>query len=351
MELIGSGSFDVSQLAKFTGFQRVQINNATNSYAYLTLNNQPVEVDVTGYLSISVGSASNWNGNDIIKGDTLQGWTQLSFYSSSYGTPATYDLTSSTLSHLGTITGGGYTTLLINNSVTAGVQYFNAWGLDNQLVTSEATLDLSQTRVGGFTVVSTNALGTTFTVGDLGTAFQIAGGSGPDTLVAQGFTLTADQRKSIFATSSIETIIDPTGTYTATPPATVIEAYGSTSLVQVGNNYFLYPAGGSSGPLLKYMDGTTPVVAGQTGNWVPIGAEQTATGYQVAWKLSGADQYTVWNTDANAANFSSPIGIVSGSSAALEALELNFKQDLNGDGASIPPAHIRQRRCRLACSR
>jgi hypothetical protein len=199
-------------------------------------------------------------------------------------------------------------------------------------VTSGPTLDLSHTTVSGFTVVSTNALGTTFTVGDLGTAFQIAGGPGHDTLIAQGFTFTVGQRASIFATSSIETIIDPSGTYTATPPAAVIEAYGSTSLVQVGNNYFLYPVGGSSGPLLKYMDGTTPVGAGQTGNWIPIGAEQTASGYQVAWKLSGADQYTVWNTDASGSNLSSPIGIVSGSSAALEGLELSFRQDLNGDG-------------------
>jgi hypothetical protein len=113
-------------------------------------------------------------------------------------------------------------------------------------------------------------------------------------------------------------------------------------LVQVGNYYFLYPAGGSSGPLLKYANGT-PVVAGQTGNWVPIGAEQTASGYQVAWKLAGADQYTVWNTDASDVNVSSPIGIVSGSSAALEALELSFKQDLNGDdviGTPTPPPGV-----------
>ena len=70
--------------------------------------------------------------------------------------------------------------------------------------------------MAGFTVTSTNGLGTTFTVGDLGTAFQIAGGSGQDTLIAQGFTLTADQRNAIFATSSIETIIDQSGTYAST---------------------------------------------------------------------------------------------------------------------------------------
>jgi serralysin len=112
---------------------------------------------------------------------------------------------------------------------------------------------------------------------------------------------------------------------------TVIEARGATSLVQVGSYYFLYPVGGSSGPMLKYANGT-PVVAGQTGNWVPLGAEQTATGYQVAWKLAGADQYTVWNTDASGGNVSSPIGIVSGSSAALKDLETSFNQDLNDDG-------------------
>ena len=64
---------------------------------------------------------------------------------------------------------------------------------------------------------------------------------------------------------------------------------------------------------------------------MPIGAEQTATGYEVAWKVTGADQYTVWTTDSNG-NFVSGIGVVSGSSYALESLEASFQQDLNGDG-------------------
>ncbi len=38
---------------------------------------------------------------------------------------------------------------------------------------------------------------------------------------------------------------------------------------------------------------------GQFGAWAPIGAEQTAGGYEVAWKVPGADQYTVWNADSN----------------------------------------------------
>src|SRR5262249_30838364 len=61
--------------------------------------------------------------------------------------------------------------------------------------------------------------------------------------------------------------------------ATVIEANGVTSLTEVGNNFYLYSGG--SGPSLKYSG--ADVVAGQFGTWVPIGAEKTASGYEVAW--------------------------------------------------------------------
>ena len=92
---------------------------------------------------------------------------------------------------------------------------------------------------------------------------------------------------------------------------------------------FLYPVGGSSGPDLQYNG--APVVAGQSGGWAPIGAEQTASGYEIAWKLTGADQYGVWNTDSSG-NYLSSIGVVSGASTALKSLETSFHQDLNGDG-------------------
>ena len=77
----------------------------------------------------------------------------------------------------------------------------------------------------------------------------------------------------------------------------MIESAGSTSLVAVGTKFFLDSISTGSDPSLKY--GGTDVVAGQFGGWTPIGAEQTATGYQVAWKLPGADQYMVWNTDSS----------------------------------------------------
>src|SRR5207248_2671687 len=114
------------------------------------------------------------------------------------------------------------------------------------------------------------------------------------------------------------------------------EAFGSTHLTQVGNNYFLFDSSGS-GPSLKYVG--VNIVVGQWGGWAPIGGEATSTGYEAAWKLAGADQYTVWNTDNNGNDTTNTIGTVSGSSTALQSLELGFHQDLNGDGViGIPSA-------------
>jgi hypothetical protein len=60
--------------------------------------------------------------------------------------------------------------------------------------------------------------------------------------------------------------------------------------------------------------------------------EQTSTGYEVAWKFTGTDQYTVWSTDSNGNYTSNIIGAVSGASPVFEAFETSFHQDLNGDG-------------------
>ncbi len=121
------------------------------------------------------------------------------------------------------------------------------------------------------------------------------------------------------------------------PTTTVIEASGSTSLVQDANTNSLVPVGGSSGPDLKYAG--TPVVAGQFDPWTPIGAEQMAGGYEIAWKMTGADQFTVWHTDSGGNYLWTDIGVVSGSSATLEALEPSFQQDLNNDGTIGVPAN------------
>ena len=117
------------------------------------------------------------------------------------------------------------------------------------------------------------------------------------------------------------------------PVPTVIESFGSTSLAQSGSNYLLEPNGGTA---VKLSYGGAPVTAGQFGSWTPIGAEQTATGYEVAWRVPGADQYWVWNTDSSG-NYVSDSGILSGTSAALESFETSFQQDLNGDGTIGAP--------------
>src|SRR6185436_10994272 len=77
---------------------------------------------------------------------------------------------------------------------------------------------------------------------------------------------------------------------------TRVEVSGSTALDIVGNSYFLNPVGGGTGPQLKYGG---PVTVGQYAGWTFIGAEQTASGYQVALKSTSGNQYTVWNTDSN----------------------------------------------------
>ncbi len=117
------------------------------------------------------------------------------------------------------------------------------------------------------------------------------------------------------------------------PPPTVVQtdtnSFGSTSLVEVGNDYALYGSGGSGPDLM--LNGA-PVTIGELSPWTPIGAVQTATGYDVAWENSVTHQYTVWSTDSNGNYISSLIGAVSGTNSTLESLELVFNQDLNGDG-------------------
>jgi large repetitive protein len=107
-------------------------------------------------------------------------------------------------------------------------------------------------------------------------------------------------------------------------------ALGSTSLAEIGGNYFLFAAGGATGPELQYYG--TAVTSGMFGSFNPIGAVQTAGGYEVAWTLPGNNLFTLWSTDSNGNYISNIIGAVPGSSTAFEQAETTFGQDLNGDG-------------------
>ena len=110
------------------------------------------------------------------------------------------------------------------------------------------------------------------------------------------------------------------------------DRHGSTSLTEVGNNPTVFHLDNSSGsgPALKYAG--ADVMAGEFGAWTPIGAVQTASGYDVAWEIPGTNEYTVWSTNSSGNYISNLIGAVSGTSTALESFEPIFEQDLNGDG-------------------
>ena len=125
----------------------------------------------------------------------------------------------------------------------------------------------------------------------------------------------------------------------ATP--TEIATNGTTTLAELevggsktGDAYELNPAGGTGGPLLE-LNGSVVTKGQFPAGWTPVGAVQTATGYEVAFKNS-QNQFVVWNTDGGGDYVSNATGILSATSYALEELELTFNEDLNGDGTTGP---------------
>src|SRR5581483_3030766 len=109
---------------------------------------------------------------------------------------------------------------------------------------------------------------------------------------------------------------------------TAVQTDGSTTLSQGFNQYFV---NSGSGPISLQYNGA-PVTVGEFGGRVPIGAVQTATGYDVAWKLPGTNQFTIWSTDSSGNKTASIVGAVAGNNSALETSEPIFNQDLNADG-------------------
>src|SRR5258707_6061560 len=67
----------------------------------------------------------------------------------------------------------------------------------------------------------------------------------------------------------------------------------------------------------------TTLFRSQFGAGTPIGAEQTANGYEIAWRVPGSDQFSIWNTDSSG-NFTSGTPVISGTSAAIVSPEHGF---------------------------
>ena len=181
----------------------------------------------------------------------------------------------------------------------------------------------------------------TLTLNDGGTATYI-GGSGTNALMFS-YTVAGGQNTVGLAASAVNlngaTIVDGAGnaaTFSLTGlTQTGPQIHTTAHVAQVGNQYFLDSVNGT-GPELKRAGAavTAGEFAAWTGGWTVIGAVQVAGGgYDVAWKKNASTgQYSVWSIDSNGNYRSNLITHVGGNSAALEALETTFNQDLNGDG-------------------
>ncbi|MCK1711255.1 MULTISPECIES: FG-GAP-like repeat-containing protein [unclassified Bradyrhizobium] len=283
LALFGAGTFDLSRLSQFTGFEEVDVTNVTGGQSNLMLRNGvdlTVNIDnetsgggninvyaatgvatinstgfnyihlssgaatVTGYglVYVSSGEATvDSTGapnaqivlNDVAAIDYSDSFTGSANNGSNYlyaeGAGHELDLTRLQLNgtwqlQIGSVYGSSNVTVDVDQASLSHLSSIYGYNTEH-LHTAAATLDLSSHPVGGgIDIASTNAAGTTFTVNDASTGLRVLGGPGDDTLVATGFAFTTGQRAAIFAQGSVETITDTSGTYQAgsgdtTPPA------------------------------------------------------------------------------------------------------------------------------------
>ena len=125
-------------------------------------------------------------------------------------------------------------------------------------------------------------------------------------------------------------VVNAATTYPAIVEPVVIESFGSTSLVEIGVNFYLESIGGGIGPELKFNGAV--VVANQFGGgWAPVGVEAVSTGYEMAWETTGGQEFSIWTVDVNG-NYTSTIAAGSGTNLGIEQAESVLHQDINGDG-------------------
>jgi Ca2+-binding RTX toxin-like protein len=156
----------------------------------------------------------------------------------------TFDLQSMTLTGVEQLRlFGSTTTALIDADALSGLTSISG-NVGTKLVTAEATMNLTGKTVTSVIVESTNAAGTTFTVSASGTAFQIFGGPGGDTIETSSFAFTATQREAIFGGSSIEVIRDTSGFYGDESANTIVGTAVADSIQGGGGADRLIGAGG-----------------------------------------------------------------------------------------------------------
>ncbi len=214
----------------------------------------------------------------------------------------------------GTATLIGFTTIQLSDATTRFSQTDDA-GQIYSLGVGSAVDFLNVPYAAGDTVTITNTENGDFVEVFNSSATQVASFVVYGPYLPQDFSLEA---------------VGPNGWLGVAGVATPISDDGVTRLAEVaGDDYELQTGDGGTGPLLEYQG--SPVTAGQFGaGWAPVGAEETGNGYEVVWGDPGANQYAVWNTDANGDYTSSATGVLSGTSPTLQAVEFAFGEGFPG---------------------
>ena len=144
-----------------------------------------------------------------------------------------------------------------------------------------------------------------------------------------------------FALESLETTFgeDLNGDGTTGPTTSQIATNGVTNLDAVANQFQLNPAGGGTGPFLT-LNGSPVTNTQFPAGYTPVGAVQTATGYEVAfWNNDVGGRTSLWSgtPTPTATSPAPPPPVLSGASTELAGVEGNFG-DGKFTGATVGPA-------------
>ncbi|MEP9351911.1 tandem-95 repeat protein [Xanthobacter sp. KR7-225] len=316
--LAGRGTFDLSTLAEFSGFEEVQlVNDFDSSYSILILRDG-VDLTVTGgahftsfYLSTGAEKIFGGNGGnsfytttpaDLTLNDELHGGTGSdTLYLR--GDAVTYDLRGMQIEGIETL-GIQSGTVIVDSDVLTDVTFIESYD-GGTLSTPDAELDLRGVEMSSvFSYVpiqSINATGTTFIVDDADTARFVRGGTGIDTLVASGLGLTEYERQSIFTNGSVEIIRDSTGIYgdetanalVGTAASEIISGGGGADVLTGGAGADTFVLATQAGARITFFDAGGQPDAGD--DILDIGALVSASSFVAGDDLSDF----VWFEDAD----------------------------------------------------
>ena len=248
--LYNAGNFRVNQLTTFASFEEIQLISFVGTADLFLRDGVDITINGggggkiyrlgTGAETITGGSGSDLffvsSASRLTVADALNGGPAGDTLLFNLPVSSTFDLRGLNLQSIETLTLNNSGTFIVDQAILASFTSLNG-SSTSQLVTNDASLNLSGKNISSIMVTSGNAAGTTFTISNVNNAFQIAGGAGSDTLVATGITFTAEQREQIFALQSIETIVDNAGTH--------VSPFGpAVPRLTAGNDAIVMPAAG-----------------------------------------------------------------------------------------------------------